>query len=315
MQILHWSIPHDLKQETETHYRSRFALELKDRGPLEIIRQITFDGVAPRIEVIDIKNLLRHVTKTFLPGLSGNGLEVGAGPGTFSSVLASFPEVDKVYALEVCAPIVELLAPKIARSVLGDQEHKVVGVVGDFNHIELPDQSLDFIFDFFSLHHSSDLHVTLTECARVLKPGGFIFCLDKARPDYYSEEDLGQLLDAEYSDTDKQALFGVSAGQKFTRRDNGEKEYRLKDWRASFKQAGFAKVDYYYLDKISSGRGISKIIKSAISLFPAKLQVAVNVMLPVPTQHHKFILSSRNRIYSRFVNPFRKEMSLLIAYK
>lgn len=315
MQILHWPVEPDLEKETQEHYRTRFAHELKDKNSLEIIRLITFDGVAPNISITDIENLIKYVVGKFLPRLSGQGLEVGAGPGTFSSVLASLESVDKMYALEICAPIVELLGPKVARFVLEEKEDKVVLVVGDFDRIQLPDQSLDFVFDFFSLHHSSNLNKTLKECSRVLKPNGFIFCLDKARPDYYNHEDIDKLLDTEYPSHDKEKLFGVPTSQKFTRRMNGEKEYRLKDWQASFHEAGFSKVDYFYLDKTSSANKLFKVIKNLLAIFPPTIQINLNKFLPKPAQNHKFILSSKNRVYSSFVNPFRKEISLLIAYK
>lgn len=141
-----------------------------------------------------------------------------------------------------------------------------------------------------------------------------MLCLDKARPDYYTREDLDELLDAEYGEGYKKQ-FGLPLDQKLTRRLNGEKEYRLKDWEASFIQAGFSRIDYFYLEKSSSGNKSSRFIKNLLASMPFSLQKLINDFLPMPKQNHKFTLEVRNRIYSRFVNPFRKEISLIVAYK
>lgn len=315
MQILKWPIDPALEKETREHYRTRFAHALEKEDPLEIIRQITFDGVAPEVTVLDVKKLLEYVVKNFLPGLSGQGIEVGAGPGTFSSALASFDKVEKVYAIEVCPPIVELLAPKVTEFILGDKSNKVVGVVGDFDHMQLPDQSIDFIFDYYSLHHSSNINITLKECARVLKPGGFILCFDKARPDYYTQTDLDKLLDTEYPDNHKEKLFGVPAGQRFTRRMNGEKEYRLKDWRAAFTDASFRQFEHFHLAKTIGGSAITRIIKQGLVLLPARVQARLTRFLPTKPHQHIFLLADTNRVFVPAINKFPKEFSLMVAYK
>lgn len=315
MEILYWSINPELKKEAEDHYRTRFAIELKDKEPLEIIRQITFDGVVPDIEIKDIENLFNFVESKLLKGkIRGVGVEVGSGPGTFGSVLARRSSVEKIYTVEVCEPIVEFLAPKVADYVLDGKSNKVIGVVGSFDNMKLPDESVDFIFDFFSLHHSNNLAVTFKECSRILKKGGFIFCFDKARPDYFTKEDLDELLDAEY-DYDFKKQIGMPLDRKFTRRMNDEKEYRLKDWLSSFKNAGFGKVKYFYLAKTMSKNFGFKIIKSLLSGLPVSVQISLNKLLPLPRFNHKFILAFQNRLFAKPVNPFPKEISLMIAYK
>lgn len=315
MEILYWSINPELKKEAEEHYRTRFAVSLKDKEPLEMIRQITFDGVAPDIEVKDIENLFDFVERNFLKGgIKGIGLEVGAGPSTFSSVLAKRGLVERMYAVEVCEPIVEFLTPKVADYVLDGRSNKVIGVVGSFDNMELPDESVDFIFDFFSLHHSDDPGRTLKECRRILKKDGFIFCFDKARPDYFTRKDLDELLEAEYGDDFKKQM-GMPLDRKFTRRMNDEKEYRLKDWLSAFKNAGFSKTKYFYLAKTISKHPGFGAIKSFLSDLPIPIQLSVNRSMPLPRFNHKFILASKNRLFVKSVNPFPKEISLLVAHK
>lgn len=315
MEILHWSINPELKKGAEEHYRTHFAVSLKDKDPLTIIRQITFDGVVPDIGIKDIETLFDFVERNFLKGgIKGIGLEVGAGPGTFSSVLAKRNSVEKVYAVEVCKPIVELLTPKVADYVLDGRLNKIIGVVGSFDSMELPEESVDFVFDFFSLHHSDDPGRTLKECHRILKKGGFIFCFDKARPDYFTRRDLDELVEAEYNDDFKKQM-GMPLDRRFTRRMNDEKEYRLKDWVSAFKNAGFNKTKYFYLVKtISKYHGFG-VIKSFLSGLPVSFQLGFDKLLPLPKFNHKFILAPQNRIFAKPVNPFPKEISLMTAYK
>lgn len=314
MEILHWSIDPKLERETIDNYRTDYALKLENKDALTMIRELTFDGSAPKITIQDIEDLFDFIENNFLRGkFNGVGLEVGAGPLTFSSVLAKRPNVRKVYGVEICRPVIENLAPKVSNYILPNSVNKVVGVVGSFDQVELPDESVDFVFDFLSLHHSNDLGITLKECRRVLKRGGFILCLDKARPDKYSQKDLNELMDTEYDENYKKQ-FGLPLEPKLTRRMNGEREYRLKDWAKYLKDSGFKSVEYYLLDKVS-GLGLSYQAKKAISLLPVFLQKLVNNFLPKPRYNHRFIHEDKNRIYSKLLNPFRKEISLIIAYK
>ena len=187
-------------------------------------------------------------------------------------------------------------------------------MVGDFDHLQLPNQSIDFALDFFSLHHSNNLAVTLEETYRVLKPGGFVLCFDKARPDYYTQIDLAELMDREYDAKDK-AFIGWPLNQKLTRRMNGEKEYRLKDWQTVFLNSGFTKFKHFYIARADGGSVLARFIKKTASLLPPHWQLVTNRFLPTPKFTHKFILSTANRIFFGPVSKFPKEISLLIAYK
>src|SRR3989344_150572 len=308
MEILNWPIDSQLKQETEKHYRTRFAQSLKDKDPLTTIRLMTFDGVVPKIEIQDLENLIDFVEKNFLKKkIKGIGVEVGSGPATFSPVLAKRGLVQKIYAVEVCESIVRLLMPKVVRYILDDNEQKVSGVMGSFDDMRLPSESVDFIFDFFSLHHSSDLSRTLKECHRILKKDGFIFCFDKARPDYFTSQDLDELLDKECFEEEKKVL--DDPDRIISRRMLGEREFRLRDWKSYLLGAGFQKIESFNLSKLNQ-----RFIKKLIAAIPARIQSRINKLLPKSKFNHKFILDQRNKVYSKLVNPFPKDISLLIAY-
>ncbi len=315
MEIQYWPVNPVLKKEAEENYRTSFALSLQDRDALSIIRELTFDGAVPKMTVEKIEALFDYVERHFLEKpITGVGVEVGAGPLTFSSILAKRPAIQKMYGIEICQPVVEKLFPKVARYILGEQSDKVIGVVGSFDEIQLPDDSIDFIFDFFSLHHSLDINVTLKECHRILKPGGFIFCFDKARPNHYSQSDLDELLDTQYG-PDYHRHFDISPELKLTRRINGEREYRLRDWQRAFLGAGFSKFQDAYLAKTLSNSLVTRTIKNTISFLPPRLQQPIQAVLPKPKFNHKFILADHNRVFVPFINHFPKEISLMVAYK
>lgn len=312
MRIETWDMDPGLREELNAHYKTRLAPALKDGGALGAVRAVTFDGVAPEITPEDVERFLDFVDRHFLFGkLRGVGLEVGAGPGTFSALFAKRSAVERVYAVDACEAIVRDLMPAVVAHLAGLSEGKVVGCVGDFSRIGLPDASVDFVFDFFSLHHADDLGRTVRELARILKPGGFVLCFDKARADQLTDAQVQALLDREYSAAFKRTM-GVDPGTRWTRRMNGEKEYRLREWRGSFTDAGFGQFEHHHLARIRSANPAVKIGKKLFALLPPRLQGRLMDLLPLKPQND---LSPRGRVYTDLLERFPKEISLMIAYK
>jgi SAM-dependent methyltransferase len=315
MDILRWNIDSELRREAEENYRTAYALRLEGRPALDIVRELTLDGSAPRITIADLERLVSWIQTSFLKRpLSGIGIELGAGPLVFSSVLARQSSITRIYGVEVCAPIIERLYPSVARGIAGDAAVKTVGVVGSFDALELSNASVDFAFDFFSLHHSLNITTTLCEVARVLKPGGILLMLDKARPDHYDQADLDGLMDAVYG-PGHYRQFGLDASKPMTRRENGEREYRLADWRTALAAAGFGRVDHWHLAKPSGGGLPARIVKTLVSFIPPRLQPSLTRFLPIPKARHMFVLESRDRVFARPLMPLHKEASLIIAYR
>ncbi|HBM45781.1 MAG: SAM-dependent methyltransferase [Parcubacteria group bacterium GW2011_GWF2_38_76] len=313
MEIKYWKIEDGIRKEIEDHYRTRLALSLKEQSAIEIVKEITFDNVAPNLNVKEVDSLISFVNKNFLEEkLEGVGLEVGAGCGFFSAVFAKEATVKKVYALEIVENIVKELMPKVVESVAGKNSNKVVGCVGEFNNIELPNNSVDFVFDFYSLHHSNNLEKTFRELFRVLKPGGFVLCFDKARSNSLSREQLDGLLDKEYP-REAKINMGIDPSAIHTRRMNGEYEYRLKDWEKAFLDSGFNNFYHYHLARMGSGGVFSRIYKKMISIFPIKLQIFINNLLLRNKKVNNLDVS--NVIYTRLVDNMPKEISLMMVYK
>ena len=315
MQVYNWKIDPTLKKEIDEHYRTRFALSIKDESVTDIVKKITFDSVAPNITIGDVRGFVDYVNRTFLGrGIRGVGLEVGGGCGFFSAVLATYPLVEKVYSVEICENIVRELMLKVVGEITQKNRafEKVIGCVGDFDYLELPDASVDFVFDFYSLHHSSDIQKTFTEICRVLKPGGFIFCFDKTRANSLTAEGLEKLLDTEYSPEVKVSM-GLPSDVFHTRRMNGEKEYRLKDWQDAFLAAGFKSFKHYHIARLPETKSFTNLGKKLLSLLPISIQTFLTGILS--RDGNKNNLEQSHKIYTKLVNNFPKEISLMVVRK
>ncbi len=313
--IQYWKVRSELASETEEHYRDKIVSKLAGQSPMKKVKIVTFDGVAPRITQEDTKSLLGFINLRLVPGVfTGTGLEVGAGTGFFSALLASMPQVKEIYAVEVSRPIVEGIMPEIARSFSEGNISKFKACVGDFSYMEVPDASVDFIFDFFSLHHSDDLFRTFSEMERVLRPGGKIICLDKARADRLSDADLESLLDKEYS-ADMKKFMGIDPGIKWTRRMNGEREFRLRDWQGFAEAAGLSLGFFSHVAMTRSPKKIYRYIKDVFSLLPIRLELILTKALGFSSRKHPNQLETKNLIFSPTINNFPKEISLMIFSK
>jgi SAM-dependent methyltransferase len=311
MEIEQWVIPDDLRRELEAHYKTAYSLSLSNKEPMDIARALTFDGIADSVTVDELTKFLETLNALFLNGgIKGVGLEIGSGPGTFVAALARLPQVTRVYGVEACESIVKELMTKVVRGIAGENEDKVVGAVADFDNLELPDDSVDFVFDFFSLHHSPNPAKTLREIYRVLKPGGIIFCADKARADSLSDSELDALLDMEYTAKSKIAM-GLPPDARHTRRMNGENEYRLYEWKKYFEGAGLTDFRHYNIPKIR-GNYMSKMSKKSLSLFPIDVQTKLSGLVSKRVNNY---LEPSNRIFLDVFPSYPREFSLMIARK
>lgn len=256
---VHWPIPDALGAAQAVTLRNGFARALAADDA---------EGVAQRYVYLtptQVDGLIRVAERQFLPHpLHGRGIELGAGCGVFAAVAAQRPEVESVLAVEVCAAVTELLIPKIARHVLGDAAAKVVPIAGSFDDLRIPDASLDFAIENDSLHHSDNLSITLAECARVLKPGGLLLCFDRCHDDSVSDAEVERLLSKVYSRAFLVAN-GYPADITLTRRDNGEHEYRLFEWRAAAEAAGLALLGKHDVVRRETFR---RAVKGLCSLLP-----------------------------------------------
>lgn len=229
---IHWPVPPELEAAAEVTLRNGFAERLATRPAEEICLRYAACTTAGMRETVQLAE--RHVLDR---PLEGAGIELGAGCGLLSAVVASRAPVRVVLAVEVCAPQVELLIPKVAAHLLGGDADKVVPVVGSFDDLRVPDGSLDFAVEYHSYHHSGDLPRTLRELARVLRPGGRALLFDRVRPDSMSDAEVDELLSAVYP-KDFLESYHYPPDLQITRLEHGEHEYRLREWQAAITGAG-----------------------------------------------------------------------------
>lgn len=163
--------------------------------------------------------------------------DLGSGTGTFAALVSHQPRVQKVYAVEISEQFTKHIMP-ITFDYFKANKEKIVRVVGDFNRLEFEDSSLDFTVETGSFHHSEDIATTLSECYRVLKPGGFLLAVERARPNNISALKKKMILEKELNSKLKRK-YGIPLGESYTREMWGEHEYTFDEWNRHLKAAGF----------------------------------------------------------------------------
>lgn len=229
---LRWPLPAALTSGPAVRHRNDYADRLAALPPAQIVESYVYlsrDGM---------RQLVTGLARRYLPRpFTGIGLELGAGCALLASVVASSRQVQRVYAVEICERMVDRIIPQVAAWVLGRDAGKIVPVVGSFDDLRLPDASVDFVVEIDSLHHSNDLARTVTECARVLKPGGLLVCFDRCHPDTLTDQEVDEKLSRVYPRAWLEAN-AYPPELHLTRRDNGEHEYRMAEWKSAFAAAG-----------------------------------------------------------------------------
>ena len=207
------------------------AQEASEKGFYSIINEYVY---------IDSK----YVEKTFdiIPRSSelifGVGVDLGGGVGCISSTLAKKESVEKIYCVEVVEDVVKLCQPIVKKEILKEKEKKVISVVGDFDNLELNDNSIDFAVSWDSMHHSTNPIKTLKECKRVLKKNGILIIVDRAHNNSTLDSEIERMLNIKYNE---EFLIKNHRPKNMilTRRENGEHEYRFFEWKRFFLEAGF----------------------------------------------------------------------------
>ena len=259
--IMRWPVPKELTESPAVEYRNMFARELGRRPVVHLVESYVY------MDPPQMSRLVRLAATAVGMQFGGTGLEVGAGCGLLSSTIAHDPAVEKIYSLEVCEELAKLIY-KVSDGVLGSKASKVVPVVGSFDDIRLPDESVDFVVEIDSLHHSDDLKRTLRECFRVLRPRGTMLLLDRCHPNTVTDEQVEAMLNIVYSrEFLKYNCYPTDV--VLTRRQNGEHEYRLYEWQDAFRAAGF---DLVRAKRFIGGVRLATAVKPFLGFLPRKLR-------------------------------------------
>jgi ubiquinone/menaquinone biosynthesis C-methylase UbiE len=182
--------------------------------------------------------------------IQGIGIDLGGGVGCISSTLAKRENVEKIYCIEIVEDVVRLCQPIIKKQILGNKADKVISVVGDFDNLKLRDNSVDFAISWDSMHHSMNLVKTLKECKRVLKKNGTLVIVDRAHNNSTTNSEIERMLNIRYNEE-----FLIKNHRHkdliLTRRQNGEHEHRIFEWKKFFNDAKFELLESIIIKTIS----------------------------------------------------------------
>ena len=110
--------------------------------------------------------------------------------------------------------------------------------MGSFDRIKLPNNSVSYIFEYDSFHHSFDLSRTFEESYRILEKNGILILIDRCHPDSLTDHEINSLLSINLSKKRLKEM-GLPTTENFSRKDIGENEYRSKEWLNAINKAGF----------------------------------------------------------------------------
>lgn len=228
------------------------------------------------------ESFVREITKKININLKGKGLEIGSGPGILSiSIVKIFEGIEKIILLDK-VPNISKLQNKIISELKLNSKFK--SVIGDFNNLKIEDNSLDFVLDFDSVHHSENFNLTFKEISRVLKPEGVFLCFDRGQPNYISKKHIEYLLNIEYNDKYKLEN-SIPLDKKFTRRMNGETEPYLSDWVETAKKNNFTSKVFIFHQK-----SLKNFLKNIYGLTPLFFRKIFNKGYNITT-HYQVIFS------------------------
>ncbi len=204
-------------------------------------------GSPPFSTILGVCTLLNR--QGLMPNLEGYGIEVGSGLALLSCAFKQLDEtnlIEGIIALEATKPFVTNGIRLSSQEVLGNQSRAILPCYGVFEDIPIEDSAIDFGIQIESLHHAESLSSAISEISRIIRPGGFFISIDRSWIDNVKQETLEKMLDHEYSrDWLKGKNFDPNV--RFTRRQNGEHEYRDREWIEAFETNGFSMLSKTFL--------------------------------------------------------------------
>ena len=239
MEYIEWKIKKKILTSGDYKLNNLIAHKLSKRGYKKIITHYT--DITPQ----NIKKILRK-NKNYWSSLKGIGIDVGGGVGCVSSVVAQKKDCKKIYCVEVVKNAVKKCQPIVKKGILKKKSSKLISVIGDFDNIKLPNSSVDFCVAWESLHHSNNVIKTLKEIKRVTKDKGRILIVDRAHKNNTSNHEINRMLNIVYSKNFLKKNW-LPSNKIFTRKQNGEHEYKFKDWRKFFKKANLDIISAFIL--------------------------------------------------------------------
>jgi demethylmenaquinone methyltransferase/2-methoxy-6-polyprenyl-1,4-benzoquinol methylase len=114
------------------------------------------------------------------PTSDGVGLDVGAGTGDLSFLLARAMPQGIVIGIDLTP---EMLAVARDRAAREDPDRRIVFVQGDALALPFADDTFDALVTGFIMRNVLDMKQAFTEMHRVAKPGARVACIEVSHPD------------------------------------------------------------------------------------------------------------------------------------
>jgi len=229
--LLVWKCDKHVRTNQEYLGNKILAEKTSEKGYDAIISEYVY------IDSSEVEKTIKLIPNVY-DKIQGIGVDLGGGVGCISSTIAKNPNVEKIFCVELVEEVVKLCQPIVKKQILKDQYEKVVSVVGDYNFLELPDNSVDFAISWDAMHHSQDPIITLQECKRVLNKNGIFIIIDRVHNNSTSDDEIERILNITYDEEFLKKNYR-RLDEKITRKENGEHEYRFYEWKEFFQKAGF----------------------------------------------------------------------------
>lgn len=237
-----WRVPAELEENLSTTAREISVSKVISQGGVRA-GAILQGAVLPEV-LHDVIKVSQESFKT--PKFKGVGVELGAGLGILGIVASESPQVEAMVSIEICRTFVTEGIPAAANELLGKNSNKIIPTYGSFEEFEIANGEIDFAVQIESLHHSYDLKKAAEELFRILKPGGFLYSIDRSHPDSVDDQTLKGLLDHQYTKTWLE-YHGYPSDKPMSRRENGEHEIRDYEWKRTFESAGFVTETFKFI--------------------------------------------------------------------
>ncbi|MFC6719676.1 class I SAM-dependent methyltransferase [Natrialbaceae archaeon GCM10025810] len=161
-------------------------------------------------------------------------LDLGCGSGYAGRALRDTYDAGRVYGLDG--------APEMARNARSYTDDPNVGyVVGDFGALPFVDDSIDHVWTMEAFYYAADPHEALAEIARVLRPGGTLYCAVNYYEENVHSHEWQEFISIEMTRWNREQYREAfrTAGLHVAEQDNipdreitipAEAEFPLEDW-------------------------------------------------------------------------------------
>lgn len=131
--------------------------------------------------------LYHQIAEEIVAGVqSGKVLDIGTGPGHLAIEIAKLNNQLEIVGLDLSPKMINIARKNAAAAKIGNPQKRTIGArvkfeVVDAHNLPYHDNSFDFVYSTFSLHHWRNRVKVLNECLRVVKNDGLVWIYDFIR--------------------------------------------------------------------------------------------------------------------------------------